>query len=294
MGFFLLLFALSSCSKFQQIRRNPNLRVQLEAAHKYYQSRDYYKAALLFQDLIPIYRGRPEAQDMQFAFAYCHYHEKDFTLASHYFKTYFDTYRRSERAEEALYRSAEALCFNAPDPHLDQQSTKDAIQALQGFINLFPQSEYMQRAVSLLNEQQKKLEQKAFDAAKLYEKVGMYAAAIIAFENFENDYPDSELRPEAHYLAVKSAYAYANGSALHKQEERFRNTIERCQNFVDKYPEHPYARDADNLHNNSQQQLNRLSKLKAQIEEERKQAEERERKRRESLEQREQEATLQQ
>lgn len=285
---------LSSCSKFQKVRRDPNLRVQLDAAYQYYEEQDYYRASLIFQDLIPIYRGRPEAQKMQFTFAYCYYYEQDYLLASHYFRTFFDTYRRSERAEEALFRSAQSLCFDAPATNLDQSSTKEAIQALQGFINLFPTSEYAQEAMELLDQQQRKLERKAFDNAALYEQVRMYEAAMISFDNFENDYPDSDLREEAHYLKTRAAYQYALGSALHKQEERYRKTIRLQEEFVDKYAESEYRRELENIHASSLRALERLEKVKDQIEEERKLAEEREKRRRENIEQREQEASLQQ
>lgn len=291
---FIGVLSLSACSKFQQIRSNPNLRVQLDAAYQYYEEEDYYRAAMIFQDLIPIYRGRPEAQKMQFTFAYCHYYEEDYLLASHYFKTFFDTYRRSDRAEEALFRSAQSLCFEAPATNLDQSSTYDAIQSLQGFINLFPNSEYTAQAAELLDQQQRKLERKAFDNALLYYKIRRYEAAMVAFENFENDYPDSELREEAHYYTVKAASEYADGSALHKQEERYRKTISLQEDFVDTYPESEFGRELARLADSATRGIARLARIKEQVEEERKAAEERERRRRENVQQREQEAELQQ
>ncbi|MEM6297964.1 MAG: outer membrane protein assembly factor BamD [Bacteroidota bacterium] len=289
-----LLLLTTACSKFQRIRQNPNFQAQIKAAYEYYEEEDYYRAALLFQDLIPLYRGRPESQKMQFTYAYCHYHEGDYLLASHYFRTYFDTYRRSERAEEALYRSSESLCFDAPDPELDQASTREAIVALQGFINLFPNSEYAPEATRLLDLQQQKLESKAFQNANLYAKVGRHHAAIIAFENFESGFPDSRLREQAHYLRTKAAFDYADRSRLHKQEERFKKTIEYHEEFVDKYPESEFKRELDVIHQACVRGLERLSKQQAEIEAERKQAEERERRRRENLEEQEKNAALQQ
>ena len=61
---FVLLFGVS-CSKFRKIE-NPDWRVKYESALNYYKQKKIYKASVLFEQIMPIIRGLPEAEKGQF------------------------------------------------------------------------------------------------------------------------------------------------------------------------------------------------------------------------------------
>ena len=65
-----------------------------------------------------------------------------------------------------------------------------------------------------------------FDNAKQYYKTRNYKSAIIALENFENDFPDSSLNEEGSYLKILSQYLISiNVSRIYKKIDLERQLI---------------------------------------------------------------------
>lgn len=259
-----LVLLVSSCSKFRKIQKSDDWEVKYRAALEYYNNEDYYKASVLFEEILPILRGRPEAEDVQYYFAYSYYYQKQYILSAHYFKTFINIYSRSERAEEAMYMHAYSLYLDSPSHELDQTNTHEAINAMQTFLNRYPQSEFNDEANRIIDELQKKLEVKAFENAKHYYKLEKYnggdalKAALIAFDNFQKDYPDSELNEEISYLSVECAYKLARKSVRSKMEERLLNTIDHYQYFIDNYPRSKFVKDAEDIYIDTLDELEKL------------------------------------
>ena len=59
-----------SCGKFRKIEKSQDWRVKYDAALNYYAKKDYYKASVLFEQILPIVRGLPEGEKVQFNLAY--------------------------------------------------------------------------------------------------------------------------------------------------------------------------------------------------------------------------------
>lgn len=246
LGVFVLIT--SSCSEFRKIQKSSDWQVKYDAAMEYYQDKDYYRAIVLLEEVLPIIRGTKTAEDAQYYYAYAHYYDRKYILSAHYFKNFYDTYTRSKYATEALFMHAYSLYLQSPIPNLDQTSTFEAIEAMQLFINKYPYSEFKDRAEQILDELQQKLEVKAYNNALLYYKLQRYQAAIIAFDNYQKDYPDSELNEELSYWKVAAQFKLAEASIFSKQKERYFTTIEFYQNFVDKYPNSEFISDAENIY----------------------------------------------
>jgi outer membrane protein assembly factor BamD len=231
---------------------------------EYYQDKDYYRAIVLLEEVLPIIRGTKTAEEAQFYYAYAHYYDGKYILSAHYFKNFYDTYNRSKFATEALFMHAYSLYLQSPVPSLDQTSTYEAIEAMQLFINKYAYSEYKERAEQILDELRRKLELKAYESALLYYKLDRYKAAIIAFENFQRDFPDSELNEELSYWKVAAQFRLAEQSIKTKQQERYYTTIEYYQTFIDKYPESTFVREAESIYENC---LNKIQDSKASVKE---------------------------
>ncbi len=73
-------------------------------------------------------------------------------------------------------------------------------------------------------------------------------AALIAFDNFQNDFPDSNLNHRISFLKVEASYKLAKKSIRNKQRERLMNTIANYQEFIDNYPESTLVRNAENIY----------------------------------------------
>lgn len=94
----------------------------------------------------------------------------------------------------------------------DQKETKDAIEKLQEFINLYPNSQYVAEANTLIKELDFKLEKKAFEIAKQYDLISDYKASIKSFDNFIFEFPGSSLREDALFYRLDAAYKLAVNS----------------------------------------------------------------------------------
>ena len=257
-----LVIIFSSCNNFRKIQKSGDWELKYRAAMEYYDKEEYFKAATLFEEIIPILRGRPEAERVQFYFAYAHYYQKQYILSSHYFQTFFTIYSRSELAEEAMYMHAYSLFLDSPDFYLDQTSSYDAIYAMQSFLNTYPNSGYKQQANQIIDQLQVKLEENAMQFYKLEKYHGGEGlrAALISFENFQKDYPDSRLNEDISFFKIECSYKLAKNSIRSRQRERLMETIDYYEFFIDTYPSSENVRDAENIYIDILDDLEKLAK----------------------------------
>ena len=263
-SFFIVLlaaFALVSCGKFRKIEKSEDWRVKYEAAMQYYEEEEYYRASVLFEQILPIVRGMPEGEKVQFYYAYAQYYQGMYTLGAHHFKTFYETYGRSEFAEEAYFMYAYSLYADSPAFNLDQTNSEQAVMAMQMFLNRYPTSELVKEASDVVNEIQEKLERKGYENAKQYYKLENYNAAVVAFESFSNNFPDSEFNEEISYLKFIAQYQYAMKSIYTKQLERFREANKYYLEFLDKYPSSDFLRDAEKSYQESLEKVSDLAQL---------------------------------
>jgi len=252
----------TACSEFRKAQKSADWRLKYEVALEYYNQKDYYKAVALFEEILPFVKTEKEGETVLFYYAYCYYHYKNqYLLASHYFTNFYQTYNRSELAQEAYYMAAYCLYLDAPLYNLDQSSSKEAISSMQNFLNRYPTSEYAEKATEVIDELQVKLELKAYENSKQYFKLSKFKSAVIAFQNFEKEYPDSDYIEEIRYLKIDSQFNLAKLSIYTKQKERYMGAIEFYEKFIDRYPKSQYLRDAESIFEETQSELRKLAKL---------------------------------
>lgn len=253
-----LMLFISSCSKFRKIEKSEDWRVKYEAGLNYYTKEDYYRSAVLFEQILPIVRGLPEGEKVEFYLAYCQYNEGTYLLASNQFKTFFETYGRSSLAEEALFMYAYSLFAAAPAENLDQQNSIEAMNAMQNFLNQYPGSKFSEKATDVITASQVKLEKKGFENAEQYLELRYYQAAVIAFDNFKKNYPDSKYLEEVTYKKLLAQFKLAEQSIPSKQLDRYNATLEYYKDLVDNYPNSPFLKEAQRFYSESLYQVNKL------------------------------------
>lgn len=244
---FLIIISLGACrSEYQKVLKGNDITKKLSKAKELYlEKKDYFRAYTLFEELVNIYRGTDQAEEIYYYYAYCNYKLKDLISARYHFRTFSETFPKSQYAEECRYMSAYCYYLDSPKPSLDQENTYSAIEALQLFINLFPQSPRVEACNGLIDDLRLKLETKAFENAKLYFRIYDYKSAVTAFENAINDFPDSPFNEEMEFLTIKARYLYADNSIEAKQKERYKEVIENYLSFVDVYSKSKYLKDAE-------------------------------------------------
>jgi outer membrane protein assembly factor BamD len=282
LGLLLILGFTTSCNKkFNKLVKNGTVDQKYVAAMKYYSEADYYHAGLLLDEITPLLKGDSTSERAQFYNAYCNYYQSQYQMSSYLFKNFYATYNNSPFAEESFYMYAYSMFKDSPIYNLDQTSTITAIDALQTFINTYPDSKYAPACTQDLKDLRFRLEKKAYEKAKLYFKtreasvngLSNYLSTVIAVENFRKDFPDSKFNEELQYLAIISQYEYAGFSFLNKQKDRYLKAISFYEGFIDQYPKSTLLKELTKIYDKAQSELLSVEKQLKDIEEATKKAE---------------------
>lgn len=276
----LLVILISSCGPFAKLEKSTNWEELYNGANKYYQEGEYSKAIILYEKVLPIIKGSEKAELAEYNYANCHFKTKRYIESAGYFNTFYRTYNRSPLAEEALFMNAYSLYLDAPDYNLDQQSSKEAVAAIQQFVTRFPGSASYERAMEMLKDLEGRFEKKAYSEAEMYYRLkdglfpgDFYRACIINFQNFAKDYPESKHNEELAYKLVEVGFGYAKNSAFDKKEERLNDAIRFADTFYRKYPESGFTAEVRKFETETRQELDSHLKLKKEYAERQAQAE---------------------
>lgn len=256
----LLVFVLSliSCSDYQKLLKSSDYELKYTKAVEYYKAEDYFRALSLFEELVTIFKGTKKSEDIYYYYCYCQYNEGNHILAGYHFSNFVRTYPNSKHKEECAYMSAYCQFLNSPESSLDQTYTYKAIDELQLFINKYPNSEYVEKANQYIDKLRAKLEEKAYNNAKLYYNIKDYKAAIVALKNSLKDFPDSEYREEQLFLILKSSFLLAENSISKLKIERYNNTITEYYAFIDEYAESERIKSAERIFDDAKTQIEKL------------------------------------
>ncbi len=260
----LTILLLASCSKFAKLQKSATVDEKYEAALNYYKKADYYHAGLLFEEITPLLKGATQAELSQFYNAYCNYHQGLYNMSQYLFKNFYETFARSDFAQEATYMHAYSLYKDSPNSNLDQTNTLTAISALQDFVNVYPESPFRDECTKLILELRDKLEKKAFDKVKLYYRtsefnIANYRSSVVAINNFMKEFPASKYNEELSYLRVDAQYNLAKLSFKDKQKERYEDLNKYYLLLVDKYPKSNYVSKVEKYYETSQKELTALA-----------------------------------
>ncbi|OIP51708.1 MAG: outer membrane protein assembly factor BamD [Flavobacteriaceae bacterium CG_4_8_14_3_um_filter_34_10] len=248
--FFLLVVSallLGSCSPYQKMLRSEDIGLKFQYADSLYNAGKYKKALKLMEQLVPAYRGKPQAEKLMFLYADTFYILGDYYTAGYQFERFTTSYPKSEKIEEAAFKGAKSYYELSPRYSLDQKDTFIGLEKLQGFINMYPNSVLRQEANILVAELTNKIERKRFEIAKQYFNTSDYKAAIKAFDLYVVDFPGSEYRMEAFYLRLESAYLLAIGSLPNLVEGRLKDAKSHYASFNRYYSNSKRKADADKI-----------------------------------------------
>lgn len=231
----IILLSVSSCGEYQQMVKSEDLAAKNKFAEKLYKEGKYKKALRLFEQLVPQYRGKPQAERMMYFYADTYYQIGDYYLAGYQFERFSKSFPDSDKKEETAYKGAKSFYHLSPRYSLDQKDTNTAIEKLQAFINTYPESEYLKEANDLVAELRIKKEKKAYEVAKQYHHRENYKVAISTFDNYLIDYPGSPFREKVLYYKLESEYLLAIGSYTALVEERLKTALGFYNNYKKYY-----------------------------------------------------------
>lgn len=254
----LLLVSLSSCNSYEKLLKSDDVNHKLTKANEYFDKKSYYKASNLYESLLQVMKGTKNFEPIYFRYAYSIYYLKDYPSASYHFKNFVDYFPASRDAEEAMYMHVICLYKMSNKVSLDQTSTIKALEAMQSFINVYPESKRLNEANEYMIALRNKLEEKSVSAAKLYFNIGHYKAASVAYKAVMEAYPDSPSLDMYQYMIIRSLYQYAKSSVPSKQEERYANVISEYEILKTGYPQSKYLSEASKYSLQATNQVNKL------------------------------------
>jgi outer membrane protein assembly factor BamD len=261
---FLALFALiiffSSCSEYQKALKSEDIAVKFAAGTKMYDAQKYSKAIRLFEQIAPAYKGKPQAERLFYMYSQSLYKTKQYYLAGYQFESFASSYPKSEKIEEAAFLGAKCFSYLSPVYSLDQTDTYKAIDKLQTFIDVYPNSANLAEANALMKTLSEKLEKKAFENAKIYNTISDYKAAIVAFDNFIINYPGTSYKEKALYYKLDSAYKLAINSVPAKMEERLNTAKAAYTSLVKFKADTEYKGKADEMMTRIENDLKQFTK----------------------------------
>ncbi|HLK96536.1 MAG TPA: outer membrane protein assembly factor BamD, partial [Hymenobacter sp.] len=133
-----------------------------------------------------------------------------------------------------------------------------ALEAIQEFLNRHPTSTFRPEAENMSQELQQKLENKAYQGAKLYYSLRYYQSAVVALTTFQQQFPASAFNEEADFLKVSAQYDLARESVPEKQRERYLEVTAFYQHFIDTYPQSRRLKEAERMYTDARDQVAKL------------------------------------
>lgn len=248
----LLAGVFQSCSEYQKVLKNEDVKAKYDLAQKFYDAGDMKRANRLFEQIAPKYVGKPQGERVMFFFADSYFQRGDFNMAGYQFERFVKSYPKSEKVSEASYYGAKSYFELSPRYSLDQTDTDKALVKLQSFINTYPDSEHFAEANDMAKELTTKKERKAYEIAKQYNKLGEFDftflnPAISAFDNFISDFPGSIYREDAMYYRFESATQYALNSFDRLKPERTKEAQDDYNALKKQFPDSKFADKLDRL-----------------------------------------------
>jgi outer membrane protein assembly factor BamD len=249
----------ASCTKFSQIMKSNDYALKADAAMKYYAEKDWLKTVTILEDIIPYYKMTADGERYYFTYCMANYEMGDYLLSGYYFKKFVRQYPTSKNVEEALFLSAMCSVKSSPMYSLDQTETINALDEIQIFIDLYPNSSRVDTCNRIMDDLRAKMELKQYEYAMLYYRTENYKAAAVALDATLEKYPETIHREDILYYHVKSSFALAENSVPDKKKERYDNTLKSYRRFVAEFPESKRISELDGLKKRAEKALELLT-----------------------------------
>ncbi len=248
----LLTLLLTSCSEYVKLQKSTDPEVKFNAGKNYFQEKKYAKSITMFEEIVPYYRGTPQAEELLYLLSESYMGQKDYYSASEYYQAYLRNFPRGTYAQEARYKVAYCYYLDSPDARLDQEATYDAINAFSEFISLYPESERISACRKYLFEMEDKLAYKELLNARLYYNLGLYGgnnykACITTAENALRDFPDTSYRDDLVFIILKAKAKEASLSVEEKMKERYSEVIDEYYRYANEFANGKHIKEANRI-----------------------------------------------
>jgi outer membrane protein assembly factor BamD len=240
---FLTLFLFACSSSLDTTNMAPEER--LAYAIKLYEEEDSEEAVQEFEAIILQYPGSSIIDDAQYYLAMTRFQREEFIIGAYQFSKLIKGMPSSEFLADAQYMLADCYYELSPDFPLDQQYSKKAVEEFQVFIDFFPLNPKVADAEVKIKELNDKLARKEYEAARIYDKMEYYLAAINYYDHVMEIYHDTKYAPLALYSKIN----------LLVERKRDAEALSESQKFIQKYPDNENLSDIEKIKNSLESKL---------------------------------------
>jgi outer membrane protein assembly factor BamD len=260
LGFVFLGFILMGCGDYAKILKSPDNDLKFKAAKTYYDNTKFDKALPLFEDVLAAWKGQDKAEEVYYYYCFTQYGMGNLPAASFHFKNFTESYFTSKHLQICAFMRAHCEYEMVMPTELDQSQTHVALQELQLFVNLHPDSEYVDSCNTLMDNLRQRLITKDFRKAMLYYNMEKYRSAIKSFDNLRKDYPDVNNSDEVDYYIIKAHQRLAENSISTKEKVRWEDTEKKCVSFLSQYGDsNSYTKRVQNIQAQAEKRIKQIT-----------------------------------
>ena len=229
-----------------------------EKGLSYYEAGRYNRAAQYFQGVFDFGRTHEWAADAQLYLARSYRKNGDYILAASEYTRFSELYRADPRAADAEFERAMTFFERSPQIELDQTDTRRGVEVFNLYIQLYSDHDSVGVAIQRVGELRRKLADKQFHAAMLYERRGLYQAAALSYDVVFDKFPDTPLADDALLGAMRCYIEFSAQSIEARQPERLQQAITHYQRLLDLFPESEVMDEARELGDLAERRLDEL------------------------------------
>ena len=162
-----------------------------------YNDEDWSGAIRYFERYILVGGSDPRVHQARYYVGQAHFENGEYVTAAAEFSRLAGDLGRMDLADDARFMACQAYDELSPDPQLDQEYTRAAIDHCQALLEYFPDSEFADDAREIVDDMWNKLAEKLYEGGDWYLRRRAYDSAIIYYEDVVEQYPQTEYAPKA-------------------------------------------------------------------------------------------------
>ena len=125
---FSILLAFSSCSEYQKALKSEDIATKFKYGTELFDAGKWTKANKLLAQIVPNYRGKPQAEKLMYMYARSFYEMGDYITAGYQLNRFENGYPTSEKVEEASFLGAKSYYQVSPVYSKEQHETIEALE----------------------------------------------------------------------------------------------------------------------------------------------------------------------
>ena len=192
-----------------------------------------WDAAIRYLEAFVVMGGAgPRVDQARYDIGRAHFEREEYVTSAAEFSRLAGDLGRAELADDARFMACRSYEELAPDPQLDQEYTRAAIEHCSALAEYFADSEFAPRAAAIVERMRGRLAEKVFEAGEWYFRRRALDSAIIYFEDVFQQFPDTRWAPRALGKLVEIYETLEYEEELEAMRQR----------LLRDYPESPEAR----------------------------------------------------